>query len=359
MSGFTHPFKRAALLGALVFICSGCKPSSTSDSSTTTTTLPTQPPGSFTYAVPGTNQSVSFINDNPTVLVNYPGQKFLTQLLDGIPANQFQGLQTIHYTTYLNDIADNVYNNMSASDKATWQTIVGAGQDPVKAFETEYNYYIFNSPGNLMGDFFQTLQAGKAQTAQEDLYMFSQEMDLTNQQIRAYVGTQAGVNGNSVATFAPVFMTYSYINNVLNINGYTFNTQVINGQLCLVTSLAYRITPVPIPPIFLQAVGIAAVSDVNGNVVISQMDTTTTGMLSVAGSPAVSDPVLTTVAPGKMGKLNTFVSPFTPNHYQSALDRTSQTEMLKEIQILQADPKEILQQAPGAVPHGFSVENTK
>ena len=346
-------------LTLLLAITSACKPGSTgtnSSSSTTTTTLPNTPnyPLAFTYTIPGTSQVINVYQD--VTGPNAPHNMDIQHALANLPASQLVGITSLYFSNYVDTIEANVYANLSPQNLNEWTNLVQARNDPAAEFKSLYEKWLSTFSLDGLNQFYTYLKSHDVFDASEYLTMAAEFLD----PVKHIIWTYGPVIEPGEYSFDAANIAYSITNNILNIDGGLFGLQMVNNVLSIVSADGVGVQPMPVPDIFMQDAGIAAVSDVNGNIVVSGMGASATGMLSVEGSPAASNPNITsTAAPGKIGKLNTFVSPYTPNIYHSALDSTSQTEMLKEIQILQTDPKEILQQAPGAVSHGFSAESTK
>ena len=359
MSSSTHHLMLVVFFGALFFISSGCKPPSSSSS--TPTTPPTPPPSTpnyplaFNYTIPGTNNVIKVYDDmsGNEAMLTMDTQHALSVL----PASQLVGITSLNFSNFVDTIEANVYANLSQQNLNDWTNLVQSRNAPAAEFKTLYQTWLTNSFRGLFNQFFTDIKTHDTFDATEFLTMAAEFLDPVKHIIWAYAPPLAG--SGDTYSWTAANLAYSVTNNILNLDGEPYGLGVVNNVLSIVSVEGNAVAPIPVPNIFIQDAGIAAVSDVNGNIAVGEMGTSATGMLSVEGSPAPTIPVLSTAASGKIGKLNIFVSPYTPTYYQSALDRTSQTEMLKEIQILQTNPKEILQQAPGAITHGFTADNPK
>ncbi len=300
----------------------------------TSSTTPPPPPfvdSSFTYVVPGTSHQINIIDD---VASATPSKEDMTQALDVIPAAHLTSLTTLHFSSYANDIATSLYDRLTPAQRDEWASFQVAS-DAKKEFSNYYYRWLNTNGGALMKeDVLSALPANNPKSASKWLFMAALFADQSSSQIIIFTGLTALPSKRA-------YFPYSMSGNTLTIVGHKFLLAVVDGKLSVVGLDGTPVTPASVPSIFVE------------RVILNPRPAILSNTLSSQTSERPLDAGLSSQGAGALN----YISPQSPDVYRPVTDSAAQDELAKEIQRLRADPRYILDHAPGTIPHGFSIDS--
>jgi hypothetical protein len=231
----------AVLVAAIALGGSGC--SNTSTTAPTPAPTPTPASGnSFVYSVPNGNQQITVIEES-----GFPGATEMTRELNALPRSQLLSLQTLHSSTFVTEIADNIYKNLGPGFTPGWTSIVGTNA-PDKEFENFYRNYLLEDGLDWMNGFLQSISSGDVRDAQEFLFMASQFTELGIHQILLF----KAAGPDRVPTFTTEQWFYTLTNDVVTIGNFSFGLILVDGLSYVVSAQGNPVPHVMVPPLFIR-----------------------------------------------------------------------------------------------------------
>jgi hypothetical protein len=87
------------------------------------------------------------------------------QALSALPPAQLKGLKSLHYSNYVNEIADYLYSNLSPADLAEWQAMVGPNNNPSDEYRRVYTSWLKTNNNFLFLNFIEDLKSNNRAAA--------------------------------------------------------------------------------------------------------------------------------------------------------------------------------------------------
>jgi len=314
------------VLGSLA-VLSGCKPEDK-------TVPPGTPLATYVYTDPRNGQKITFTNDRE------PGQSFsyneideIQRAMQNLPLSHLAGITNLNLSSYSNQVAANVYNNvLTDAERNEWTNRTGKPDpNPETTYSGEYT-------GLLLAGIQDLSLAIRAANGTHDGHDIAASLmgvapfiDKSNGTILYYQTTSLYAG----PTFIPQPVKYTLTSTKLTINSIVLTLS--NGNIVAADDgfVHADLTPIALPQMFVSRAG---------GIQTSLTDTSIqSGTISPSNGGSIVHP----------NGVTNYVSP-TPYNYLPLTSPKSQTAITHERQNVSSSPKSLLTVAPGATSHGIS-----